>query len=359
MSKKLTIKSLRKWISDVNISTSDFEKWLEVKLPDFGEMKKITDVDEQDLAKLNFYANASSMLVVLFLKNRHLLDEDAHHFITTYFWDHILVEWDTWIDDQIYAFGYDQELHFGCELDQLNTYISDDCVFGVHHIIQKHGNVNICFADDGRKTILEKLIEYYTSNSIEYNDYYLLYYLLSYPELHVDGLSENSGTILHYLCSLEGSNEIIQYVLDMYAYPSNPKMDVYRKDEEGRSALMIATEANHIDNVKVLLGYHSKSPTNLILLQDENKERQSPLFMSIRHGHYEIADLLLAAGFDINKEDMHGDTILSHIKRHNLKGLSYLKEKEHEQATREKEITEAHEWLKNKYETLGVPDKDS
>ncbi len=323
----VTTTEIIKWFNDINIKREEFEKLMGVGHLDLWDMAYTNDIDERDWAKLNFVYSKSDMLIVLFLKNRHLLSEDDRRRIITYFWDHLMVDWPAWVEKQIENFGYIQEENFGCENDQLTVFIEQDCVFGVHHFIQKYGNVNICFADNGRKTILEKLIEHYKYNSIKYNKHSLLYYLLAYNELYVDGFCENSGTILHYLCSLKDADEIIQYVLDMYAHPSKPKLDVYKKDEEGRSALMIAAEANYIHNVKVLLEYHSKSPTNLILLQDENKERQSPLFMSIRHGHYEIADLLLAAGFDINKEDMHGDTILSHVKRHNLKGLIYLKKK--------------------------------
>jgi hypothetical protein len=82
--------------------------------------------------------------------------------------------------------------------------------------------------------------------------------------------------------------------------------DVNRQDGDGRTALWLAVDANHIECIRLLL---SVDGINCNIL---NSDHETPLYTACRRGYIDVISLLLSHGngIDVNKTYNHDHTVL-------------------------------------------------
>ena len=91
---------------------------------------------------------------------------------------------------------------------------------------------------------------------------------------------------------------------DMVLFFSQLATDINYQNEEGNTALMLASEGGHYHVVKLLL--LNKDPD----INIQNNKGQTAVMLASRYGHHQVVELLLSKDPDINIQDNNRETAL-------------------------------------------------
>lgn len=184
--------------------------------------------------------------------------------------------------------------------------------------IRKGADINKKFLDGMVYTPIEYACEYGNNDIIKillnagcklkYKDNALCYYLAARNKYKLlkalikRGLDPNircgDRTGLHWAAQ-EGCLESAKVLLEEGA-------DVNAMEEDGMTALYIASSEPHIEIVKLLLSYQAEV--------DLTGEGTTPLEIASIWGHYKVVKTLLEHGADVNYRDSEGRTPLFYVK---------------------------------------------
>ena len=109
---------------------------------------------------------------------------------------------------------------------------------------------------------------------------------------------DTEATYLHF-CAFFGSREVLKLLLDK----QSDNMDINQKDSEGNTALHLASKNGYSTCVSLLILKGAK-------IDEINKAKRTPLFVSIQNAPEELIYNLIRAGADVNSEDRRGLTPL-------------------------------------------------
>jgi ankyrin repeat protein len=112
-------------------------------------------------------------------------------------------------------------------------------------------------------------------------------------------LTGESGTYLH-LAAIEGNLDIFKSLVDI------DKQDIYARDANGRTSLLLAVINGHIEIVKFLLPLMETSALEI----SDNSERNTALHWAISECRVEIVKLLLEKGANVHAQDLDNETPL-------------------------------------------------
>ena len=104
------------------------------------------------------------------------------------------------------------------------------------------------------------------------------------------------ATYLHF-CAFFGSREVLKLLLEK----QSDNMDINQKDSEGNTALHLASKNGYSTCVSLLIIKGAK-------IDEFNKVKRTPLFVSIQNAPEELIYNLIRAGADVNAEDRRGLT---------------------------------------------------
>ncbi len=191
---------------------------------------------------------------------------------------------------------------------------------------------------DGRQDI-----SLYKHHDTGNNMFYLAYtidapkiisYMLDNCFLKLDDKDEWGNNFLHYAAGRFNNEENIRklYELDR-RYPAIFHLTALSTNFFLEIPIHIAVQQNKLENVKTIIEMHTSEDMRA-LLDARDWEGCTPLYRAVQGGHLELAQYLYKWGAHISTQSRYGVTLL--------------------QATKDKGMTEAHDWLTNKYKTLGV-----
>ncbi|KAM8856304.1 protein TANC1-like isoform 2-T3 [Spinachia spinachia] len=155
---------------------------------------------------------------------------------------------------------------------------------------------------------------------------------------HVD----KSGQCALVHAALRGHPEIIRYLLELEWSGEGPQQDCALKNKALQQALIAASSMGHTQVVRGLLALTNEHAVQIdshdtlwgetaltaaagrgktevctflleqaaAVVQQVNRRGVSPLFCAVRQGHWQIAEMLLEHGADINISDKQGRTLL-------------------------------------------------
>ena len=100
-----------------------------------------------------------------------------------------------------------------------------------------------------------------------------------------------SGNCILHVAAKSGQAQIMQRVLDSL-YPHSP---LYATNFKGNTALHIAASLGHLDMSKLLItrATDQEAEVKRLLLKAQNVEQNTALHLAVKHGHCDIVDLLI------------------------------------------------------------------
>ena len=101
----------------------------------------------------------------------------------------------------------------------------------------------------------------------------------------------SSGNCILHVAAKSGQAQIMQRVLDSL-YPHSP---LHATNFKGNTALHITASLGHLDMSELLItrAIDQEAEVRRLLLKAQNVEQNTALHLPVKHGHYDIVDLLI------------------------------------------------------------------